>query len=53
MIGDALFSGSANNWWERSPNSSNSTNFCRVNAEGSAYAGIASGTLGLAPAWAL
>lgn len=28
--------GSANNWWERSPNSGNSNNFCNVNSDGSA-----------------
>ena len=29
-------SGSADNWWERSPYSSGSTNFCRVNSKGNA-----------------
>ena len=27
---------SANNWWERSPNASNTTNFCNVNSNGNA-----------------
>ncbi len=27
---------SANNWWERSPNGSNSNNFCNVNSNGNA-----------------
>lgn len=41
-------SGSAYNWWERSPYSSNSTNFCRVNSNGSAGAGNASYSYGVA-----
>lgn len=31
-----LLSFTANNWWERSPNASNSTNFCNVNSNGNA-----------------
>ena len=27
---------SANNWWERSPNSDNTNNFCNVNNSGNA-----------------
>ncbi|MGN1157929.1 MAG: DUF6273 domain-containing protein [Agathobacter sp.] len=29
-----LYSASANNWWERSPNVSNTTNFMNVNNNG-------------------
>lgn len=41
-------SGSADRWWERSPYSSNSTYFCRVNSDGSAGAGGASNSYGVA-----
>lgn len=41
--------GSANNWWERSPNASNSTNFCNVNSNGNANYNNATNTNGLAP----
>lgn len=40
---------SANNWWERSPNSDSSNNFCNVNSDGSANNNNASNTNGLAP----
>ena len=40
---------SANNWWERSPNSGNSSNFCYVYIDGSANNGNASNSNGLAP----
>ena len=42
-------SGSAADWWERSPYGSGSTLFCRVTSDGSAYLGDASGAYGLAP----
>ena len=41
--------GSAYTWWERSPDTSNTTAFCLVDAGGGAYTNGASGTLGLAP----
>lgn len=41
--------GSANNWWERSPNSGNSNNFCNVNSNGNANNNNASNGNGLAP----
>lgn len=41
--------GSANNWWERSPRSSYSPDFCLVDGSGSANASGASVTFGLAP----
>ena len=40
---------SANNWWERSPNYNNSSNFCNVNSDGSANNNNASNSNGLAP----
>ena len=40
---------SANNWWERSPYSGNSTNFCNVNNSGAANNNNASNNNGLAP----
>lgn len=40
---------SANNWWECSPNSGNSNNFCNVNSNGNANNNNASNTNGLAP----
>ena len=39
---------SANNWWERSPNASNSTNFCNVNSNGNANNNNASNSNGVA-----
>lgn len=42
-------SGSANIWWERSPNSGYSSRFCDVNSDGSANSYSASTTLLLAP----
>ncbi|MGN1175793.1 MAG: DUF6273 domain-containing protein [Roseburia sp.] len=39
----------ASNWWERSPNYNNSTNFCNVNSNGNANNNNASNTNGLAP----
>lgn len=41
-------SGSADIWWERSPYSSDSTYFCRVNSNGSASANNASRSYGVA-----
>lgn len=41
-------SGSARNWWERSPNSSNSTAFCSVNSNGGANWNNASYSRGVA-----
>ena len=41
-------SGSACNWWERSPRSSNSAHFCYVNSDGSAGWNNASGSDGVA-----
>jgi hypothetical protein len=41
--------GSARSWWERSPYTSNTANFCLVDGGGSAYDNGASATLGLAP----
>ena len=43
-------SGSANGWWERSPRSNYSTDFCFVNSDGSVNGVGASNALGLAPA---
>ena len=40
-------------WWERSPYSSNSTYFCRVDGSGTAYNGSAGNAYGLAPAFCL
>lgn len=37
------------NWWERSPNGSNATNFCNVNNNGTANNNNASNANGLAP----
>ena len=31
-----IVASAASNWWERSPNGSNSTNFCNVNSNGNA-----------------
>lgn len=42
-------SGSANDWWERSPFSSDSSLFCRVSSDGSADYYYASAAYGLAP----
>lgn len=41
-------SGSADNWWERSPYSSNSTIFCRVDSSGTANWNSASASRGVA-----
>lgn len=41
--------GSANNWWERSPHDSNSSNFCLVNSDGTANNTNANNTNLLAP----
>lgn len=41
--------GSAADWWERSPYSGYSSNFCYVVSDGSAYYYSASGTLGISP----
>ena len=38
-------------WWERSPYSGDSSTFCFVNANGSAYANLARDSSGLAPAF--
>ena len=48
--GNATSQGSASYWWERSPDSSGSGSFCRVNGDGSAYCYYASSTYGLCPA---
>lgn len=42
-----LLSRTANNWWERSPNASNTTNFCNVNNNGNANNNNASNTRGV------
>lgn len=39
--------GSANHWWERSPTSGNTTNFCRVDSNGSANSYTASNSNGV------
>lgn len=41
-------SGSAYTWWERSPRSSNSTSFCRVDSNGNANASYAGDSCGVA-----
>ena len=41
--------GSADDWWERSPNYSYSSNFCYVYSDGTAYSYTASISCGLAP----
>ena len=38
---------SANNWWERSPNSGNTNNFCNVNNNGTATHNNASNSNGV------
>ena len=40
---------SANNWWECSPRSGNSNNFCNVNSNGNANNNNANNNNGLAP----
>lgn len=40
-------------WWLRSPNASNSTNFCNVNSDGSANYNTSGLSSGLAPAFIL
>lgn len=42
-----LLSYPANWWWERSPNGSNSNNFCDVNSNGSASLNSANSTNGV------
>ena len=42
-----LLSCPANNWWERSPNASNSNNFCNVNSNGNANNNNANNTNGV------
>ena len=42
------YNGSANRWWERSPNASNSTRFCLANSDGNAYIYDASYAYGVA-----
>ena len=37
------------NWWERSPNGSNSNNFCYVNNNGNANNNNATNSYGVAP----
>lgn len=39
-------------WWCRSPNASNSNNFCNVNTDGSANNNNANNSLGVAPDFA-
>jgi hypothetical protein len=39
----------AYNWWERSPNYNNATNFCNVNSNGNANNNNASNAYGVAP----
>ena len=39
---------STTNWWERSPNASNATNFCNVNSDGTPNNNNASNTYGVA-----
>ena len=41
--------GSANNWWERSPNCNYSYLFCYVHSDGATYSDSASSSIGLAP----
>lgn len=41
--------GSANSWWERSPSSGYSRNFCSVDSDGSASTDFASITFGVSP----
>ena len=48
LRGSEAHRGSANNWWERSPNGSNSTNFCNVNSNGNANYNNASNANGVA-----
>ena len=45
--------GSNNYWWERSPDSSNTTCFCRVNSSGGADRNYANLTYGLAPCFCI
>lgn len=47
-MGQALYSCPASNWWERSPNGSNATNFCNVNSNGNANNNNASNSNGVA-----
>jgi hypothetical protein len=47
------YNGSADNWWEGSPRTSNTTNFCAVINVGYAYASGASSTHGCSPCFPL
>lgn len=47
-MGQTLYSYPASNWWERSPNGSNATNFCNVNSDGTANNNNASNSNGVA-----
>ena len=49
MNNGVLAVSSAGNWWERSPNGSNTTNFCNVNNDGTANWNNASNANLLAP----
>ena len=42
-----IVASAASYWWERSPNGSNSTNFCNVNSNGSADYYYASDSYGV------
>lgn len=42
-----IVASAASNWWERSPNGSNSTNFCNVNSDGNANYYYASDSFGV------
>lgn len=48
-MGVLLIHSPAANWWERSPNSGNSNNFCNVNTSGSANNNNANWSNGVAP----
>jgi hypothetical protein len=52
-IGNASVTGYAQYWWERSPYSSSTSNFCLVGSNGTANAGNASNTHGIAPAFCI
>lgn len=45
------YNDSPQDWWERSPRKSNTTHFCRVNADGAANSGFASSFNYVAPAF--
>ncbi|MDE6150222.1 MAG: hypothetical protein K2F81_09085 [Ruminococcus sp.] len=44
-----IFCVSANNWWLRSPNVGNTTNFWNVNTNGNCYYNNASSSYGVCP----